>query len=80
MKRKFARDSPEEAAVARRIRKLLPDLAPKLVPVVKQQIKMYVTITSKLTCRDTVAKTGFLHILKDSPNNVWARQWMVLRR
>ena len=38
--RKFERESPEEAAVARRIRKLLPDLAPKLVPVVKQQSKM----------------------------------------
>ncbi|WWD07311.1 hypothetical protein V865_005409 [Kwoniella europaea PYCC6329] len=63
------RETPEEEAVARKLRKLLPDLKPKLVPTVNIQPKV-----------ETVIKSGPLMLLRDSQNNQWSKLIFVLRR
>ncbi|WVW80817.1 hypothetical protein I302_102806 [Kwoniella bestiolae CBS 10118] len=63
------RESPEEEAVARKLRRMLPDLEPKLVPTVKLQPKV-----------ETIIKSGALMLLRDSQNNQWTKLIFVLRR
>ncbi|WVQ95660.1 hypothetical protein IAU59_002758 [Kwoniella sp. CBS 9459] len=63
------RETVEEEAVSRKIRQMIPDLEPKLVPAVKLQPK-----------RDHVVKSGNLMLLKDSQANAWSKLLFVLRR
>ncbi|OCF33654.1 kinesin [Kwoniella heveanensis BCC8398] len=63
------RETAEEEAVSRRLRQLIPDLEPKLVPTVTLQRKV-----------DNIVKSGYLMLLKDSQANVWAKLLFVLRR
>nr|XP_019000355.1 kinesin [Kwoniella mangroviensis CBS 8507]OCF63816.1 kinesin [Kwoniella mangroviensis CBS 8507] len=63
------KETPEEEAVARKLRQLLPDLEPKLVPTVNIQPKF-----------ETVIRTGPLTLLRDSQNNQWSKLIFVLRR
>ncbi|WVQ85942.1 hypothetical protein IAT38_008110 [Cryptococcus sp. DSM 104549] len=63
------RESAEEEAVSRKLRQLLPDLEPKLVPTVRLQPRI-----------ETVIKNGPLMLLRDSQANVWEKLVFVLRR
>jgi kinesin family protein 1 len=63
------RASAGEEAVARKMRRLLPDLEPKLVPTVKQ-----------LPRSESVIRSGVLMLLRDSQANQWDKLHFVLRR
>ncbi|WVF68191.1 hypothetical protein IAT40_002956 [Kwoniella sp. CBS 6097] len=63
------RETAEEEAVSRKLRKLIPDLEPKLIPTVTLQRKV-----------GNVVKSGNLMLLKDSQANVWAKFLFVLKR
>nr|XP_019007917.1 kinesin [Kwoniella pini CBS 10737]OCF46698.1 kinesin [Kwoniella pini CBS 10737] len=63
------RESPEEEAMSKKLRTLLPELEPKLVPTVKLQPQV-----------ETVIKSGNLMLLRDSQNNQWLKLMFILRR
>nr|XP_018259742.1 kinesin [Kwoniella dejecticola CBS 10117]OBR81900.1 kinesin [Kwoniella dejecticola CBS 10117] len=63
------KESPEEEAMSRKMRMLLPDLQPKLVPTVKLLPKV-----------ETVIKSGSLMVLRDPQNDQWVKMIFVLRR
>lgn len=63
------RASAGEEAVARKMRRLLPDLEPKLVPTVKQ-----------LPRSESVIRSGVLMLLRNSQANQWDKLHFVLRR
>lgn len=65
----FSRETAEQAAVAKKFRKMIPDLEPKLIPTVKQ-----VALTH------TVTKQGTMMLLRDSQANQWEKLHFVLRR
>lgn len=62
------RESVEEEAISRKLRKLLPDLEPKPVPTVKLQRRV-----------DNVIKYGHLLLLRDSQADQWDKVFFVLR-
>ncbi|AAW41182.2 kinesin, putative [Cryptococcus deneoformans JEC21] len=62
------RESLEEEAISRKLRKLLPDLEPKPVPTVKLQRRI-----------DNVIKSGHLMLLRDSQADQWEKIFFVLR-
>ncbi|ODN82908.1 hypothetical protein L202_01159 [Cryptococcus amylolentus CBS 6039] len=65
----ITRQGLEEEAVARKLRKLLPDLETKPVPTVKLQPNI-----------DNVIKYGPLLLLRDSTSDRWEKLHFVLRR
>ncbi|WVO20454.1 uncharacterized protein IAS62_001751 [Cryptococcus decagattii] len=62
------KESVEEEAISRKLRKLLPDLEPRPVPTVKLQRRV-----------DNVIKSGNLVLLRDSQADQWEKTFIVLR-
>ncbi|WRT70718.1 uncharacterized protein IL334_007716 [Kwoniella shivajii] len=62
-------ESPEQEAVAKKLRRMIPDLKPKLSPTVKLQPRV-----------ETITKHGAVMLLRDSQKNEWAKRYFVLRR
>ncbi|WWD20715.1 hypothetical protein CI109_105191 [Kwoniella shandongensis] len=65
----ITKQSAEEETVSKKLRKLLPDLEPKLVPTVKLVQRV-----------DTVIKSGHLMLLRDSQADEWEKLFFALRR
>ncbi|RXK41996.1 kinesin [Tremella mesenterica] len=63
------KDTAEEMAIAKKYRKMIPELEPKLVPSVKQ-----VTLTQN------IIKSGPMMLLRDSQKDHWEKLVFLLRR
>lgn len=71
--------------MARKLRTMLPDLEPKLVPSVTKVDKRYVPrfnniCITHLDISDSLIKAGLLMILRDSQTNTWEKMSFALRR